>query len=233
MNKNSRNLIVGIVIVIVIILIIWFVGRNQSSSVSSEVPGQTSGTSTPATPAIPVSETTKVSSSLSKFENSELGFSVQYPTAWQKGDVTGGVQFVIPIDQTQVSTVNRLEADITVVQGKCSFPPVTTVDSRGTLAVGSSNLNMISISNTVQGRSYFNRMYSLDKGGFCYFFSFSYVALSPDSKGLTGSNLTQAQNNNKAIKATADAAFTSMVKTLTFIASAVGQDETTASPAKK
>ncbi|MCX6715418.1 MAG: hypothetical protein NT077_00155, partial [Candidatus Taylorbacteria bacterium] len=166
-------------------------------------------------------------------QNAELGLSVQYPTTWQKADTASGVQFLIPIDDTQVSTVNRLEVDINVTSGKCSFPPVTTVDSRGTIDVGTSKLNTISISNTVQGRSYFNRMYSLEKSGICYFFSFSYVALSPDSKGLSGSNLTQAQNNNKAIKATADAAFTAMVKTLTFVTAPVGQEETTASPIKK
>lgn len=230
MNKNSKNIIAAVVIIIVIALIVWFVGQNKAPSVSA--PGSDQANNA-GTPQIPVSETTKVSGSLSKYQNAELGFSVEYPTAWQKAELVSGVQFIIPIDQAQVSTVNRLEVNIAVTPGKCSFPPVTTVESRGTLDVGPSKLNTISISNTVQGRSYFNRMYSLEKGGICYFFSFAYVALSPDSKGLSGSNLTQAQNNNKAIKATADAAFTAMVKSFTFVTSPAGQEETSVTPVKK
>lgn len=228
MNKNSKNILIAVVVIIVIILIVWMSGRKGDV----QAPAEEQGTST-STPAVPVSETVKVSGSVSKYQNSELGFAINYPTSWQKADTTNGVQFVIPIDQTQVSTVNRLQVDVTVTPGKCSFPPVTTVEKRGTLVVGSATLNMIAMSNTVQGRAYFNRMYSLEKGSICYFFSYSYVALSPDSKGLTGSNLTQAQNNNKAIKATVDEAFTAMVKSLTFPVSATGQDETSVSPAKK
>ncbi len=230
MNKSSRNIVITIVVIIVVILVIWLATKGSSAPATTD--NNTPAQNEPSTPQVPVSQTTKVSGSLSKYENAELGFAVQYPNAWQKADNATGVQFVIPIDQDQVSTVNRLEVDVNVTPGKCSFPPVTTVDSRGTLTVGASTLNTISISNTVQGRQYFNRMYSLEKGSICYFFSFAYVALSPDTKGLTGSNLTQAQNNNKAIKATADAAFTAMVKTLTFVTPPVGQDETTAAPKK-
>ena len=232
MNKNTKNAIIGVVVIIVIALIAWFSTRgSQPASPSSDaVAGQTPDTTTPP---VPVSETVKVSGSTSKYQNAELGFELQYPNTWQKADLPNGVQFVVPIDSTQVSTVNRLEADVTVTPGKCSFPPVTTVDSRSTITVSGSNVNTISISNTVQGRSYFNRMYSLEKGGVCYFFSFSYVALDPATKGLTGSNLTQAKNNNNAIKSTTDTAFTAMVKSFTFVASAQGKDETTAAPAKK
>ena len=113
----------------------------------------------------------------------------------------------MPIDQAQVSTVAKLESDVIISGGKCAFPPVTTVKDRGTLAVGNLTMDMISIANTVQGRAYFNRMYSLQSGSTCYLFTFSYIALDPATKGLTGSNITQAQNNNKAIMTTADAAF--------------------------
>ncbi len=230
MNKNTKNIVIAVVVIVVIGFAVWFIGRNTAPSMPASDSDQAGNV---AVPQVPVSETTKVSGSLSKYQNSELGFSVQYPTTWQKGELANGVQFIIPIDQTQVSTVNRLEIDINVIPGKCSFPPVTTVESRGTIDIDSSKLNTISMSNTVQGRSYFNRMYSLEKAGICYFFSFSYVALSPDSKGLTGSNLTQAQNNNKAIKATADAAFTAMVKSFVFVTAPAGQEETSVAPAKK
>jgi len=89
------------------------------------------------------------------------------------------------------------------------------------------------MSNSVQGRQYWNRMYSYQKGSVCYLFSFAYISQSPDSKGLTGSNLTQAQNNNKAIQKTADDAFTAMVKTYTAVEPPKGQEESSASPVKK
>ena len=229
MNKSSKNSVIAIVVVIVIILVIWMVSRSGSGSGSQSALG-----AAPSNPSVSadVSETTKVSGSSSQYQNAELGFSVQYPSSWEKDETNTGVQFIMPIDQSQVSTVAKLESDIEVVPGKCAFPPVTTVQDQGTLAVGSLSLNMIAISNTVQGRSYFNRMYSLQQGNICYMFTFSYIALAPEAKGLTGSNLTQAQNNNKAIQSTSDAAFTSMVKSFAFVTIPQGESETQASPAK-
>lgn len=225
MTKTSRNTLIG-VIVVVLIIVVWMMGKGNSNT----NPGNETLNGEETTTPLAASETVKVSGSLSKYQNAELGFAVQYPSNWEKGDSATGVQFVIPIDKDQVSTVNRLEANISVDPGKCSFPPVTTVDSRGTIKVGEVTLNTISMSNTVQGRQYFNRMYSLEKGGVCYFFTFAFVSLSTDK--LTGSNLIQAQNNNKAIKATADAAFIAMVKTLTFVAPPAGEEETKAAPKK-
>jgi hypothetical protein len=234
MNKGARNIVIAVIVIIVIAVVIWLVGKGGSSTEVTNTPQNPLDVVTGTTTApLPVSETTKVSGSTSKYENAELGFGVNYPSTWEKGELANGVQFVIPVDTAQVSTVNRLEADITVSSGKCAFPPVTTVESRGTLALQGMTANMITLANNVQGRSYWNRMYSLEKNGVCYFFAFSYVALSPESKGLTGSNLTQAKNNNNAMKVTADAAFTNMVKTLVFVAPPVGQDETKAAPIKK
>jgi hypothetical protein len=226
MKKTAITAI--IVVILVIVGIIWL-GKS---------PGKDNGgtsTTTPRsayTPAIPVAETTKVSSKLSQFQNAELGFSVNYPSAWEDTSTDTGVVFIMPIDQAQVSTVAKLEAEIKILPGKCAFPPVTTIKDRGTLAVGANTLPMISMSNTVQGRSYFNRMYSLQKGSFCYLFTFSSITLSAESKKLTGSNLTQAQNNNKAIINTADGDFTAMVKSFAFVTGPQGVDETKAAPAK-
>jgi len=231
MNKSSKNSVIAIVVVIVIILVIWMVSRSGSGSGSQSALG-----AAPSNPSVSadVSETTKVSGSSSLYQNAELGFSVKYPSSWEKdeGSLGNGVIFVIPIDKSQVSTVAKLEADITVFGTACTFPPVTTVQDRGTLTVGTSNLNMVSMSNTVQGRSYFNRMYSLQNGSTCYLFSFSYIALDPATKGLTGSNVTQAQNNNKAIMNTADAAFTTLVKSFAFVSTPAGESETQAAPKK-
>ncbi|MDE2038181.1 MAG: hypothetical protein KGI69_03115 [Patescibacteria group bacterium] len=228
MNKNAKIVAIVIAAVLVIGAIIWF-GNGASKAPAPAALGEATGSTTQS---VAVSETTKVSGSSSQYQNAELGFSVQYPSSWEKDETTTGVQFIMPIDQTQVSTVAKLEADVAVVPAKCSFPPVTTVDDRGVVKVGSLSFNMIAMSNDVQGRSYFNRMYSLQQGSICYSFMFSYIALSPEAKGLTGSNLTQAQNNNKAIKSTADAAFTNMVQSFALITLPTGESEVQAAPAK-
>ncbi|MEN9524260.1 MAG: hypothetical protein RL536_329 [Candidatus Parcubacteria bacterium] len=223
----KKGLITMVVIVLVVIVIVWISG----SSSTTKTPNNNAATTQPVvntTPSAPVSETTKVSSQISEYQNAELGFSVKYPTVWEKAEGNSGIRFVMPIDKTQVSTVATLTGEIMVSTGKCTFPPVTTVKDRGTIKVGAQTLNTISMSNTVQGRGYFNRMYSLQNDTVCYMFILSSVTLDPASKGLTGSNITQAQNNNKAIVKSADTAFTDMVKTFAFVASQKGVDETQA-----
>ena len=221
--------IIALIVIVVIIVAIIFLGRSPSTT-----PGNTNNTApvvsnqASSTPSAPVTETTKVSSQTSEYKNAELGFAVKYPSIWEKSDNDTGVSFLMPIDKSQVSTVNTLKADITVNPGKCAFPPVITVKDRGTLKVGSQTLNTISMSNTVQGRNYFNRMYSLQKDSVCYMFAFSSITLDPASKSLTGSNATQAQNNNKAIIKSADTAFTDMVKSFEFVVGPKGIDETQA-----
>ncbi|MDB5238758.1 MAG: hypothetical protein JWO00_93 [Candidatus Parcubacteria bacterium] len=231
MNKNLRNGVIGVIALIIVVGgIVWYSGKAPEAPAGVLNPlDQVHGTTTAA---LPVSETTKVSGSLSKYQNAELGFAVQYPNTWEKEETTTGVQFIVPIDKSQVSTVAKLQSDVMVSGGKCAFPPVTTVNERKTVTIGAQTFNMISMSNNVQGRSYFNRMYSLQKDSICYMFAFSYISLSPESKNLSGSNLIQAQNNNKAILNTADEEFTAMVKTFAFVAPPKGQDETQASPTK-
>ena len=226
-----KKILISVIVVIIVIVVgvVWY--RSMNSSPVMTAPNTTvtdaNGNSTVASTA-----TVKVNDKLSSYQNAELGFSIKYPTAWEKYETDNGVTFVMPIDSTQVSSVGKLQTDIGVASGKCAFPPVTTVKDRGTITVGSNTLNMISISNTTQGRGYFNRMYSLQKGEVCYVFTFSSVTLDPESKKLTGSNIVQAQNNNKAIINTADTSFIDMVKSFTFVASATGIDESKA-PVKK
>ncbi|MFA6432496.1 MAG: hypothetical protein WCV82_01630 [Candidatus Paceibacterota bacterium] len=234
MRNNSNKAIVVIVLIIVVVAgIVWFGGRSDKGSDTDTVANPLDQVTNGSNAVLPVSETTQVSSSLSQYQNAELGISVKYPSSWEKEELSSGAHFIMPIDQSQVSTVAKIEADVTVTFGKCAFPPVTTIDDRSVVTVGAISFNMIAISNSVQGRSYFNRMYSYEKGGLCYFFAFSYIALSPDSKGLTGSNLTQATNNNKAIKTAADTAFTAMVKSFGLVAPPQGKDETQAPAVKK
>ncbi len=230
MNKSSK-IVTGILIVVAIVVIIIIVMSGRSSVTTSDmtVVGDTGATST--TP-VAVSETTKVSNSLSEYHNAELGFALKYPSDWEKEEGNAGVTFIVPVDPAQTSTVATLQVSVQVLSGECAFPPVTTIKDRSTVKFGSNSLNMISMSNTVQGRAYFNRMYSLQQGDVCYMFSLASIALNPTTKGLTGSNVTVAQNNNKAINSATDSAFTDMVKSFTFVASAQGQDETSVSPSK-
>lgn len=226
MKKITLWLVIVIIIVVVGISVL---GKDSDKPVSTSETSTATGSTSP----VPVIETSKVSSKTTKFENSELGFAVNYPTLWQAENTDRGVRFIIPIDKEQVSTMATLQAEVTVYPSKCAFPPVTTIKDRGTLKIGELTANMISMSNTVQGRAYFNRMYSLQKESICYMFSFTSVALSPESKGLTGSNVTQAQNNNKAIVSTSDTDFTNVVKSFVFVVAKAGQDETKVAPIKK
>lgn len=217
---------------IIVLLVLVGIGYYAISGKSTPVVDKTDLTST-STATVAVSETTKVSRTLSEYSNSELGFSVKYPNEWQSEEGNAGVTFVIPVDKSLVSSIGTLQASIQVVSGTCAFPPVTTVKDRTTLKVGDKTFNTISMSNSVQGRGYFNRMYTLQKGEICYMFSFASITLAPSSKKLTGGEATQAQNNNKAIVNSADSAFIDMVKTFEFVVGPQGTDETTAAPAPK
>ncbi len=222
----NKKVIGFLVVVIVIIGIVWY---SKSVPVGNEVtptPNPT-GTSTPTVSA-PNIETTKVSGSLTEYHDSERGFAVKYPNTWEPGKTDTGVSFIIPIDKKQVSTVGKLQADIKIAAGKCAFPPVTTIKDRATVTVKDLSFNMISMANTVQGRAYFDRMYSLQKGTICYYFTFASITLPVSSQNLTGSNATQAGNNNKAIVTSADAAFIDMVKSFVFVSGPQGVDETKA-----
>jgi hypothetical protein len=230
-----KKTIIAVVVVVIAIIGIIIFGRGSSNNPASSLGGDSNqpsvGGASP-TPVVPVTETTKVSNKTSQYQNAELGFSLNYPNTWEADNTDTGVTFIMPIDTTQVSTVAKLQADINVVATKCSFPPVTTISDRGTLAIGSNTLNMITMSNSVQGRGYFDRMYSLQQGSVCYLFHFSSITLAPESKNLTGSNLTQAQNNNKAIVSTTDTDFTNMVKSFAFVQGPAGIDETKAPTTK-
>ena len=232
MNKTSK--IITALLVVVAIVIIASISMSKGSNPGTTGTPATTGTDTTVATTTPVavSETKKLSGSLSQYQNDELGFALKYPNDWEREEGNAGVIFLIPVDQSQTSTVSTLTASVQVFSGTCAFPPVTTIKDRSTVKVGTNSLNMISMSNTVQGRVYFNRMYCLQKDKTYYMFSFASVAANPTTKGLTGSNVTVAQNNNKAIVNTADAAFTDMVKSFSFVASAQGQDETQASPKK-
>ncbi len=225
--KSIKNIIIGIIVIVIIILVgVWMRRGGTPAPIDNSGVSSPTSVAQPGTP-VAVSETTKVSGSVSQYQNAELGFSVNYPSTWEKEEANAGVTFVIPVDQTQVSTVATLQANIQAFSGTCAFPPVTTIQSRSSVKVGTNIFNSITMSNTVQGRVYFNHMYSLQQGDVCYIFSFASIALAPSTKGLTGSNVIQAQNNNKAITTSSDNDFTTMVKSFGVVTTPAGQDEST------
>ncbi len=220
-----KKIIALIVIIIIIGAVVW----KFSSSAPSSNGGDKNATTTSSVPA---SQTVVVSTKLSEYKNEELGFSVKYPTNWDKTESPTGIAFGVPIDTKEKNTIGNLEVKIDVISGKCAFPPVTTVKERDTLKVDDLTFSMISIANTVQSRSFFNRMYSLQKDSICYFFTFSSLTSSPASKGLTGGDVQKASANNTKLVDAADSQFKDMVKSFKFVVGPAGQDETKVSPKK-
>ncbi len=223
----KKLITIVIVIVIIIFVITRFTGTSTPTTPSGTTPGET--TSLP----VPTSQTTKISDKLSEYKNDELGFQVKYPTTWEKADSPANVTFYSPTeDAKDKNTLGKLESKIDVSSGNCAFPPVTTIKERDTLKSGSLSFNMISMSNTVQGRTYFNRMYSLQKGSICYYFTFSAITLSPASKGFTGAEAQKIGSTNTLMVDTADSQFKDMVKSFAYVVGPEGKDESQVSPKK-
>jgi len=216
--------IVIIIVLIILGTLVWYFGGNKGPAAEENLPPSVSA---------PVSETTKVSDKLSSYKNEELGFSVKYPSIWEVGASEAVVTFVIPTDKAGANTVRKLESKVAVTSGKCAFPPVTTIKERSTMTSGALSFSMISMSNSVQGTNYFDRMYSIQKENVCYTLSFSSITSSPASKNYKGSEATQVTNNNKAIVESADQAFIAMVKSFAYVTGAEGKDETQVVPTKK
>lgn len=223
-----------IVIILAIVGVVYY-KVNDSKVVVNNGTDSTSNTSTDVdnNVSVPTSQTVKVSDKLSEYKNDELGFSVKYPTTWEKLESASNITFTIPLsNETERNTVNKVEAKIDISSGACTFPPVTTVKERNTVKVNDLSFNMISLSNTLQGKTFFNRMYSLQKDSVCYYFTLGAITSSPSSKGYTGADAQKVGARNKAIVDTADTQFKDMIKTFAFVVGSVGQDETKVSPKK-
>lgn len=134
--------------------------------------------------------------------------------------------------QKSKNTLGKLESKIDISSGKCAFPPVTTIKERDTLKSGNLSLNMISMSNTVQGRTYFNRMYSLQKDSICYYFTFSAITLSPSSKGYTGADAQKIGSTNTLMVDSVIHNSRILVKSFACVVGPEGKDETQVSPKK-
>jgi hypothetical protein len=174
--------------------------------------------------------TEKISDKLLSYRNDELGFKVAYPNTWEIEDVAGKVTFVMPrVNPTASTTLGNISGTIEVLPGKCAFPPVTTVSDRASLKGGEKGdipFDMISMSNTVQGRTYFNRMYSTPKDSICFMFTFSSITLNPASKGVPVAQVPTVQTNNKTFIDVADKAFTdNIIKSFSYVTIEGGQNE--------
>ncbi len=219
-----KKIIALFIVVLIIGLVIW----KFNSGISIPESAYKESTTT-----ISTSQTVKVSDKLSEYKNDELGFSVKYPTSWESLESSSNVAFVISTNETtEKNTIGKLEAKIDVISATCTFPPVTTIKERNTIKVGDLSFNMISMSNTVQGRNYFNRMYSLQKDSICYYFTFSSITSSPTNKGYTGADAQKVGARNLSLVDMADSQFKDMVKSFTFVIGPTGKDETTVSPNK-
>lgn len=217
--KNINKIIILVIAIVVLGLVAW---RYNSSSMIDN------GSKTEETVSVPTSQTVVVSTKLSEYKNEELGFSVKYPTEWIRVDAPTNVTFTIPVDAKEKNTLGLLEAKVDIQSGTCTFPPVTTVKERDTLKVDDMNFSMISLSNTVQSRKFFSRIYSIQKDSICYLFTFTSNSTNPTSKGFSGAEAQKVSATNTTLIDSADTAFKDFVKSFKFITTAEGIDETQA-----
>jgi hypothetical protein len=221
MKKQSIIWTIVVLVIIAIIILAVHVYQNyeQGPNASNAL------TSDDSSASVSPVENNKLSSSLSQFQNEELGFSVNYPTAWQTESAPAGVTFVIP-DQFPQTTIGTLDASIQVLSGNCAFPPVVTIKDKGTINVGGLTLDTVSMQNSVDGRNYFDQLYSLQKGNVCYMFTFESVTINPTTKGFSTSDVPKINANSQAQIDIANAQFKDVVQSFVFVTPPVGEPET-------
>lgn len=221
-----KKSIIILVVLIIIGAIVWSINK-KGDTVS---PDDTSASSTAVAvenAAPNPSTTVKVNDKLSSYRNEELGFAVKYPTGWTSEAAATGVMFTVPIKPATVgeNTLAKLQVNVDIVAGSCSFPQVTTIKERDSIKVKDATFNMIAMSNAVQGREYFNRMYSTPKGSICYMFNFSAVTSNPSSKNYSAADLAKVKTNNASLVATADASFKDLIKSFEYVVTPDGDNE--------
>ena len=240
---KNQKIIWGVVAVIVIILIVVFVSRGSSapSTTNNQTTGNTVTTLNGNTaPTAPIASTVveQVSSGVKKYQNDELGFSVNYPSAWKVEDAADGPLFTMPLTAASTAaaggktTLLTLEASIYFVPGNCAFPAVATssITGRSTVTAGNLQFKMIKVATTVKALSYYDEMYTLQQGTAsapsCYVFSFASIAASPASKKIAAADTAAVTANNQSLITKASEDFLAMVKTFAVVTTADGQSET-------
>jgi hypothetical protein len=227
---KKQNIIVGIIIIVIIVIIAIVAMRGGSSPAAQSgttgvyiaPPTGPNSTATTTTP-IPATEIATSSNGLSQYVNNELGFSVNYPTAWTIANNSNGPIFTIPTTGKSQNSITILQAGIYYSPGVCAFPPVatSTIQKQSVVTVGSLSFNMLSVVNSAAGMNYNDRMYTLQQSNAsnksCLIFSFGAVAKTSSSSVVTA--------DNSSIVTAADTAFTALVKSFAFVTGAAGQSE--------
>ena len=225
---KKQSIIWAIVAIVLIAVVIVVVHAYQNYEMgpgggNAAVPGG------PNSPSVSPVQNNKLSSSLSQYKNEELGFSVNYPSNWEIESAPAGVTFIIP-DQFPQTAIGTLDASIQALSGNCAFPSVVTIKNKGTLDIGSLAFNTISMQNSVDGRGYFDQLYSLQQGSVCYMFTFESVSLSPTTKGFSTSDVSKVNANSQSHIDDANTAFKAVVSSFAFVTPPAGQPETSYHP---
>jgi hypothetical protein len=222
--KNQKivwSVIAVIIIIIIIVLISRGSGSNSltSGTANNSNSATTAGNSTTTViSSTPVGKVATVSASTKSYQNPELGFSVDYPSAWGLVDSDNGPTFTMPTAGGN-SGIYTLQAQIYFIPGTCAFPQVatSTIVGRSTVTVGNLPFKMIKVGTTAHSQSYLDEMYTLQQGTTaapsCYVFSFASTAATPVSVA------------NQSIINTAATAFSTMVKSYAVVVGPAGQSE--------
>ncbi len=226
MKKQSIIWTAVVIIIIAVVILVVHLYQNYEMGPGG---GNTLSSGSSLSGSVSPVQDNKLSASLSQFENQELGFSVNYPTSWQTESAPAGVTFIIP-DQFPQTAIGTLDASVQVLSGNCAFPPVVTIKDKSTLSVGSLSFDTVSMQNSVDGRGYFDQLYSLQKGNVCYMFTFESVTLDPTTKGFSTSDVSKINANSQSQVNDADAAFKSVVQSFAFLTLPTGQPETSYHP---
>jgi len=220
---KNQKIIWSVIAIIIIIGIIIFISRGSGSNSSNGTTNNSNSATTggnPVTtviPSTPVGQVATVSATTKSYQNPELGFSVDYPTAWGLTDSDNGPTFTMPTSGN--SGIYTLQAQIYFVPGTCAFPQIatSTIVSRSTVAVGNLSFKMIKVATTAHAQSYLDEMYTLSQGTTadpsCYVFSFASTAAVPVSAA------------NQSIINNAATAFSTMVKSYAVVVGPAGQSE--------
>jgi hypothetical protein len=216
--KNQKIVwsIIAIVIIIVIIVLVSR-GSGSNSQTASTTAGSIGTAATTVIPSTPVGQVAAVSATTKSYQNPELGFSVDYPTAWGLTDSDNGPTFTMPTSGN--AGIYTLQAQIYFVPGTCAFPQVatSTIVGRSTVTVGNLSFKMIKVATTAHAQSYLDEMYTLPQGTTaapsCYVFSFASTAAVPVSAA------------NQSIITAAATAFDTMVKSYAVVTGPAGQSE--------
>ena len=226
---KKQSIIWTAVAVVLIIIIVLVVRAYQNYEMGPGGAGSPASGQNGSVASVSPVEQSKLSSSLSQFKNEELGFSVNYPSDWQTESAPAGVTFIIP-DQFPETAIGTLDATVQVLPGNCAFPPVVTVKDKGTMNVGSLSFNTVSMQNSVDGRGYFDQLYSLQNGNVCYMFTFESVTLNPTTKGFSTSDVSKINTNSQSHIDDAGAAFKAVVQSFAYVTPPAGQPETSYHP---